>query len=330
MDFNYELDKEDMKSVLLDFKNQIEKAKKLSEGIKVEGEFNHIFILGMGGSAQPGDLLKCYLDESKRPITIVKNYHVPKFMNNHSLVFVISYSGNTEETVSSYREAMKTGAKIVVISSGGKLEEIAKMNKDIFIKVPKGLEPRQGIGYLFFPMLFILKQSGIVKNIESDLENTKAILSKDFYQKKGQELAIRLQNKIPVIYSSENMSIVAEKWKITLNENAKTPAFYNVFPEMNHNEMNGFLNVYGDYYIIFIKDENDNPRIQKRMDITKKIISEQNIEVIEMVIKGNSKLAKIFSSIHLADWVAYYLALLYGIDPSPVDMVENLKKELNK
>ena len=330
MEFDYTLDKADMRSVLLNFHEQIDVAKKLTENISADGSFDHIFVFGMGGSALPGNLLKCYMNDSKIPVSVFKNYNIPKYVNDKSLVFVISYSGNTEETINAYREVMKTGAEIMTISSGGKLKEIAKMNNDIHLTVPKNIEPRQAIGYQFFPILFILENSGIIESTAKDVENTKSVLKKELYEKKSQEIAVKLQHKIPIIYSSDSMSIVAEKWKITLNENAKTPAFYNTFPELNHNEMNGYLNIFGDYYVIIIKDEDDNPRIKKRMDITKDLIKSKGIEVMELVIKGDSKLTKIFSSIHLSDWVAYHLALLYEIDPTPVDMVEDFKKKLNE
>jgi glucose/mannose-6-phosphate isomerase len=319
-----------MKGILENFYKQIEVSKKLTEEIKVQGNINKIFILGMGGSALPGDLLECYLKDEKIPIFTVKDYNIPKFIDSESLVFVISFSGNTEESISAYREAMKTKAKIITISSGGKLKEIADMNKDIHIKVPSGLQPRQAIGYQFFPVLYILQNSGIITDRTKDIKDTENSLKKDIYKKSAQEMAAKLQNKIPIIYASTRMKIVAEKWKIGFNENTKTPSFYNVFPELNHNEMNGYINVFGDYFVIIIKDEDDHQRVKKRMKIFKEIIKDKGIEVVEMVIRGDCHLAKIFSGIYISDWVSYYLALLYGIDPSPVEIVELFKKKLNE
>jgi len=331
MDLDYSVDKEDMRSVIKSMAEQIKEGLKLSEGIEAVGSINRIFICGMGGSALPGDLLKSYLYNSKIPVIVVKDYHIPKYMNDKSLVFVISYSGNTEETISAYREVMKTGAEIIVITSGGKLEELAKMNDDTLIKVPKGIQPRQAIGYQFFPILNILQNSNIIENVQEDIKNTIAILSKtSVYEENAKNLAIKLQNRIPVIYSSNKLSILAEKWKISFNENCKMPAFYNVFPEMNHNEMNGYLNLNGDYYVIIIKDEDDNQRIRKRMKIFKDLVKEKGIDVAEMVIRGDSLLAKIFSGIYIGEWVSYYLALLLEQDPTPVDIVEDFKKRLNE
>lgn len=276
MNFNYDFDKEDMRTVLNEFPKQIEESKKLTEDISLEHQFNHVYILGMGGSALPGDLLKCYIDPKTIPITVIKNYNIPKTIDKNSLVFAISYSGNTEETINSYREAIKTGAKIVSISAGGKLKELAKMNNNIHISVNQGIQPRQAIAYLFFIVLYILMNSKIIEDKSKEIQDTIETLKKDLYEENAKNLAIKIQNKIPIIYSSENMSIIAEKWKISFNENAKTPAFFNVFPELNHNEMNGFINVFGDYFIIIIKDEDDHPRIKKRMKVFKDLIKEKD------------------------------------------------------
>jgi glucose/mannose-6-phosphate isomerase len=327
-DIDSSIDKENMKQVLLDFPEQLKEGMNSSEGIKLNNKYKEIAILGMGGSALPGDILKCFMPD--KVIHVIRDYHIPKYINKDTLIFAISYSGNTQETISSYREAMKLGADIVAISSGGKIEQIAKLNKNHYIKVPSGIQPRQAFGYLFFSMLNVLKQSNIVEITEVEIDELYKHLKNDFYQTKSKELALKIYGKIPLIYSSDRMFIVAEKWKISFNENSKMPSFYNVFPELNHNEMNGFINLNGDYFILLIKDEEDNPAVQKRMEIFKDLMKEKNIEIMEIVIKGQSKLAKIFSGMYMADWVSYYLALLNETDPTPVKMVEDFKARLKK
>jgi glucose/mannose-6-phosphate isomerase len=327
-DFNYSIDKENMKQVLKDFPEQLKHALKASENIIFKKNYRDIAILGMGGSALPGDLLKCFLPN--KIIHVIKDYHIPKFIDKETLVFVISYSGNTEETISTYREIMKTKADIVAISSGGKIEQIAKLNNNAYIKVPSGIQPRQAFGYLFFSMLGVLRQSNIINISDNEIDDLYKSLKNDIFENKSKELAFKVYGKIPLIYASSRMFIIAEKWKISFNENSKIPAFYNVFPELNHNEMNGFVNINGDYYIILIKDEEDNPAVQKRMDIFKELIKEKNIDVIEVLIKGNSLLSKIFSGMYLGDWVSYYVALLNETDPTPVKMVEDFKAKMKK
>ena len=328
MDFDYSFDKQDMKQVLEDFPNQLKAGLKAAEGIKLNKEYKDIAILGMGGSALPGDLLKCFYND--KAVHVIKDYHLPKYIGKDTLIFAISYSGNTQETISSYREAMKTGADIVAISSGGKIEQIASLNKDPYIKVPSGIQPRQAFGYLFFSMLGVLRQSNIVKIDDNVIDDMYKSLQNDMYAKKSKELALKVHGKIPLIYSSNRMFIISEKWKISFNENSKIPAFYNIFPELNHNEMNGFDNLNGEYYIILIKDDEDDPAVKKRMDIFKELIKEKNIEVIEVLIKGESKISKIFSGMYMSDWISYYVALLNETDPTPVKMVEDFKDKLKK
>ncbi|MGM5484852.1 MAG: bifunctional phosphoglucose/phosphomannose isomerase [Nanobdellota archaeon] len=321
-------DKEDMYSVLKNFPEQIDEGIKLAKDIKAEGDFDKIFFLGMGGSALPGDMMKDYLTEL--PVYVVKGYNIPKFMDEKSLVFAISYSGNTEETISAFREASKTKAKMITISSGGKLEELSKVTGCQHIKVPKGIQPRQAIGYQFFPPFMILQNSGIIEDKSEEIKNTKNVLKKDIYDGNGKELALKLYNKIPLIYSSDRMSTIAEKWKISFNENAKMQAFHNVFPELNHNEMNSYINLNGEFYTLIIKDEDDLPRVKKRMKITKELIREKGVDVVELVLRGDYKLAKLLSSMYMSDWVAYHTALLLETDPTPVDMVEDFKKRLKE
>lgn len=326
--FDYSIDKENMKTVLECFPEQLKQGLEISKNIKLDKEYKQIAILGMGGSALPGDLLKCYLED--KVIHVIKDYHLPKYINKDTLIFAISYSGNTQETISSYREAIKTGADIVAISSGGKIEQIAQLNNNPYIKVPSGIQPRQAFGYLFFSLLGVLKENNLVNIDQKEIEDLYKSLQNEMYPTKSKELALKIYGKIPVIYSSSRMFVVAEKWKISFNENSKIPAFYNIFPELNHNEMNGFVNVNNDYYIILIKDDDDNLAVQKRMDIFKELVKEKNIEAIELKIKGNSKLSKIFSGMYMADWVSYYLALLHETDPTPVKMVEDFKDKLKK
>lgn len=321
------IDKSNMYKVLEDFPRQIQEGYKLGEGIDIPVPVENIVLAGMGGSALPGEILKTYLDIDI-PIHIVRNYNLPRYMSKKTLLFVISYSGNTEETINCYRQGLRIGCPMVVIASGGKLEQLAEKQDVEFIKIPKGIQPRCSYGYDFFAVLRVLENSGIVEKQENYIKKTFEMLSRDIYQDYAKKVVEKLENKIPIIYSSEKNWAIAYKWKINFNENAKIHAFYNIFPELNHNEMVGYTHMFADYAAIIINDDDDYPRIKKRMQITKKIIKENDCNVIEVSVKGSSRMAKIFSAIYIGDWVSYFLALKYETDPTPVEIVERFKKEM--
>jgi len=316
-----------MKSVLEDFPLQIEKGFELGGNVKVENDIDKIIVTGMGGSALAGEILRAYFD-IKIPIFVNKDYVLPESVNSKTLVFAISYSGNTEETISSYRNALRKGTRIVVIASGGKLDILARKQSIPYINIPRGIQPRMAYGYLFFSILRALQNSGIIDSVESDLRVLIKTLQKDIFREKGEELAELLVGKTPLIYSSQKMYAVAYKWKINFNENSKIHAFCNVFPEMNHNEILGYTKVTEDYYVIILKNDEDHQRIKIRMDATKELIKKKKVPVTEIGITGANHLSKIFSGIYIGDWVSYYLALKNGVDPTPVDIIEEFKKKI--
>ena len=322
------IDKEDMYSVLMDFPNQIRDGWKLAEDIKVDKDIDRIIITGMGGSALPGEILKSYLWHFKIPIEVNKNYSLPEYISSRTLVFAVSYSGNTEETIEAYRHAYRKNCKLVAVTSGGKLAELAKKIKKDLVLVKSGIQPRQAYGYLFFSILRILQNSGIVEKQDKEVDKLITVLKKDIYKSKAKELSTRLFGKIPIIYTSQRLYAIAYKWKINFNENSKIHAFCNYFPELNHNEMVGYTHKNGDYYCVIIKDDYDDRRIKKRMSITKDVISRKKIPALELNITGISNMVKIFSTIYIGDWVSYIIALKSKIDPTPVDIVEDFKKKL--
>ena len=319
------IDNSNMLKVIEDFPHQCRTALSLPKGMTVSGKVDKIVVAGMGGSAVGGDLLKLYLHDLKIPIFVVRDYKLPNFVDENTLVFAVSYSGNTEETISAFEDAQKKKAKIVAVTSGGKLSEEAKK----VIKIPSGLQPRAALGYLFFPALGVLVNSGIVKDSSADVNEMLDILSKkDEFKSFGEKLAKQIGNKTPLIYASEQFSAVAYRWKTQFNENSKAAAFTHVFSEMNHNEIVGYQTMSREKFIsIFLRDNFDNDRIKKRMDITKDIIS-QKVEVAEVYTKGNSLLSRLFSGIYYADFASYFLAIQNKIDPTPVNVIENLKKKL--
>tara|TARA_Y100000031_G_scaffold32673_1_gene36503 strand:+ start:174 stop:1139 length:966 start_codon:yes stop_codon:yes gene_type:complete len=318
------LDSQNMLQVIKDFPKQCREALGLPKGISASGEINNIVIAGMGGSAMGGDLLKVYLSNTNIPVYVNRDYKVPNFVDENSLVFAVSYSGNTEETLSALNAAKEKKAQIIGITSGGKLaEECEKV-----VNIPSGLQPRAALGYLFFPMLGILHNTNIIRVKNDELNEMMDILKQtDKFNEQGEELSKKLKEKIPIIYASEALGAIAFRWKTQINENAKMPAFYNVFSEMNHNEIAGYKSMDHKFSVVMIQDKNDNDRIKKRMDICKEIM-EEYVEVEEVETQGESLLARMFSAIYLGDYVSYYMALWNRVDPSPVDIIEGMKKKL--
>ncbi len=324
----FDIDTRDMYTILERFPQQIMDALKLAEHFKIKENVDKIIVTGMGGSALAGDILKAYLHDSKIPVYVNKDYFLPDFTNSKTLVFVISYSGNTDETLHAYRNALRKGAKIVVITSGGKLETLARKQGIDYILVPKGLQPRLAYGFLFFTIITVLQNSKLITDRTNEIMKLIEILKKTVLRDKAKDIANKLENKIPLIYTSERLKIIGYKWKINFNENTKIHAFCNVFPELDHNEINGFANLRANYYVIIFKDDEDYMNLRKQMDATKNLIKKKNVAVTEIALTGSSLLNKIFSAIYIGDWASYFLALKYKIDPTPVNIIEELKKQL--
>lgn len=323
------VDSENMIDVLRTFPDMIKRSLAIGDDVTTPKEFvKTIVVVGMGGSGYNGDLLKVYLQDSAIQIHVVKDYILPKFVDRKSLVFAISYSGNTEETIFAYRTAIKRSCKVISISSGGKLAELAKMNKNPHILVPKGIQPRLSTPYQFIAMLNVLSYSGIINEQEKIIKKCAENLEDSDIEQNAKELAGKLKGKIPIIYSSQKLFCLAEKWKTDINENAKTHAFYNTFSEFNHNEICGYENLKEKYHIIILNDKDDHPGIKKRVKVFKKVIKKYNVEITELGIKGENLLTRLFSAIWMGLFLAYYLALEYDVDPTPVKIIEDFKKQL--
>lgn len=319
-------DNENMISVIDNFWKQCDEASRLGHDIRVERPINGIVFCGVGGSNLPGELIKSYINVPM-PVELNRSYKVPAWVDKNTLVFVASYSGNTEEALSCFKSAKSKGAKMVCITSGGKLKEMCETSRTPLILVPAGIQPRMAVGYQTIPLLNVLAASRIIDDQTKELIGTVDTLKKNM-KESAQQLAKRVLNKIPVVYTSNKLVSIAKTWKAAFNENAKTQAFFNEFPEMNHNEMIGYTHLRADFYAIFIEDEDDHPRIKKRMTLTKELLNEKKCHVMILKLTGPNLLARIFSSIQFGLYASYYLALEYDVDPTPVVMVESLKKNL--
>ncbi|HEX7586188.1 MAG TPA: bifunctional phosphoglucose/phosphomannose isomerase [Patescibacteria group bacterium] len=333
------LDKSNLRQVIIDSPKQFEQGFQLAKDIKIRGDFKTLVVSGMGGSSLPVDVLKIYLKslyrknpKKNKPFTVFQNrtYSLPREAYYGGLNFFLSYSGNTEETLESLREAIKNKLPSIGFATGGKVTELCRRNKVPCVMLPKGIEPRYATGYFFASMLRILAQAGMIEDKSQEM----IALSKDLWktvlrlEPKGKKIAKQLVRKTPIIYASSKFGALAMIWKIKINENAKTPAFYNVYPELNHNEMVGFTLPQSKFHIIALLDLNDHPQNIKRMKITAELFRKKGIKTTIVEMENKNIFETIFSTLLLGDWVSYYLALEYKQNPTPVDMVEDLKKQL--
>ncbi len=287
---------------------------------------DNLVVCGMGGSHLAADLIKIALPQL--PLTIHSDYGFP-VLPKPGLGIISSHSGNTEEALDAFNTAMRQNIPVAVITSGGKLLELAKEHGLPFIQTPDSkIQPRFALGYSLMALLRMTNQNEALMEITrlSNLLNTSSA------QNKGQELAQKLHHKIPIIYASTPNTAMALTWKIKFNETAKIPAFYNVWPELNHNEMNGFdtkektMPLMEKFHFLFLQDQTDHPQIIKRLDATKRLLEKQEFKVEILPLAGESVFHKIFQSLLVADWTSYYLAEFYGADPEQVPLVEEFKK----
>lgn len=325
-----------MKQVILNFPQQFAKGLKAAEGVKLSCPFTNIIVCGLGGSALPGSLLPELGVKFDLPLFTHRDYGLPKAANEKSLIICISFSGNTEETISAYQEAIGKNYNAIAVCTGGKLEQMAKENGLPVAVVPNDcLQPRFGAGYLVAAVLKILSNCGIINSQDNNLLEMAQALQPEKLEQQGKALAQKLINKIPIIYAANQYKSLARIWKIKFNENSKIMAFWNYFPELNHNEMVGLstnnkkLITNNNFYFIILRDNQDDPRIIKRMELTASLIKESGADVDFVELTGKTKLEKVFNCLLLGDWASYYLALAYGQNPVPVEIVEKFKKQLS-
>lgn len=343
-----QIDKSNMLDLLLDFPSQLKYASDIAKATKISFEkrdFAKIVFAGLGGSAIGADLVRSYLYyEGKIPISVIREYDIPNYVDASTLIFISSYSGNTEETLSAYLQAKEKAATLIAISSGGTLKEYAKKDGVTFIKIPQGLLPRCALGYLSIVPLCTLAKLGLIKEVSPTINQTIRILEdlrnnnlnphiglKDNLAK---FIAAKIFNKFVVVYSSSiHFDVVAMRLREQLNENSKALASSHVFPEMSHNEIVGWQNpkkLFKDFVVLMLRDTNMHSRVAKRMDITCDILKQEGVAVIEVCSRGEELLSRIFSLIYMGDFISFYLAILYGVDPTPVDRVTYLKKKLSE
>ncbi len=297
-------------------------------------KFDKFIIAGMGGSHLAADLVK--IIDPNLDVLVHTDYGLPQIPETDlksRLLIASSYSGNTEETLDAYDAARAKGLSVTAVSVGGKLLADAKKDGIPYVVMPDtGIQPRSALGY---SLRAILKLMGEEKLL-AESSGLAYSLDPGVLETAGAALAERLRGFIPIIYSSSRNAPLALNWKIKINETAKIPAFYNVFPELNHNEMTGFdpaprtKELSRPFYFILLKDAGDHPRVQKRMEVMDKIFRKRGFVIEPAELQGKNTLEKIFSALVLADWVSYYLAEFYNVDSEQVPMVEEFKKLINE
>lgn len=303
----------------------------------------NIVILGMGGSAIGGNLVRSlYEDELPVPVNVVSDYTLPAYVDEDTLVIASSYSGNTEESLTTYDEAVRRGAKAVVISTGGEIGRRAQEHGHPWIRIKAGMQPRAAIGMSLFPLIVILNRLGFIADVDDDVDEAIEILEKKkaelnsqvpFEHNPMKQLALACAGKIPLVYGSGGWrGVAAYRWKTQVNENSKALCFSNAFPELNHNETVGweYPELTREFHVIMLRDPADTERMNTRVEVTKSIMAERIAGQTEVWAEGESKLARLVSLIYPGDYFSLYLALLYGVDPTPVRMIDRLKGELAK
>lgn len=285
---------------------------------------------GMGGSHLNADLLLA-LDPTF-PLTVHRDYGLPEVPESHmkeSLFIASSYSGNTEEVLFAYDEAKEKGLDIAVIAVGGKLIERAQADGVPYVQLPNtGIQPRSALAFSFLALLKIVGREDLMEEVQA----LSSSIDPASLEEVGASLAKSWKDKVPVIYTSRRNETLAWNWKIKLNETGKVPAFHNVFPELNHNEMTGFdvqetsKHLSNRFAFLMVKDATDHPKVQKRMEVVEKLYTDRGLQVETLELEGNSRIDQLFSLLLIADWSAVHLAESYGLESEQVPMVEEFKK----
>ncbi len=338
------VDKSKMVNHILGFPEQVEEAMGIGNKAQLPSwkGLKGVTVLGMGGSAIGGDLVRGYLSGSfELPIGVVRDYTLPQWVNRGWLVISSSYSGNTEETLSGYQEALRRGAKVIAITTGGKLGELAIKDGCPWIRIPPGYPPRAALAYSLFPTLLVLSRlfglgdqetNGVADHLRGLREKYRPESPTE--ENLAKKVATKLYGRLPLIYSAPGpFEAVATRWKGQLAENAKTLSFTNLFPELNHNEVVGWEvggGVKEKAISLFLQDVDYHPRILSRMELTAEMMENDGVEVLKLKGVGRNLLQRVLSLIHLGDWVSLYLALLEGIDPTPVKRIDWFKGRLAK
>jgi len=306
--------------------------------------FDRIVTLGMGGSGIAGNVVQAVGTATLPvPLTVLKHYRTPAFVNERTLAFALSYSGDTEETVEMARGVLAAGATLVAISRGGELARVAEESGSLHIPCPDDiLMPRLALGALVAPLVVVLFRMGMLPEAHAGLLRAQQQLARRRDQCKpsvegdrnpARELARKIGRTIPIVYGSGGLGgVAAMRWKQSVNENAKAPAFWNEYPELDHNEVCGW-GQHGDvtrqvFTLVELRHGLEHPRLEQRAAATRELIEEALVQVLAVDAEGEGRLAQLLDLIYVGDWTTYYLALDNDVDPGPIDAIAQLKSYL--
>lgn len=336
------VDKSGMINFCLNSAKLYREAAVLADKIKVNyPKPENVVVAGMGGSGIGGDLLKDWAKKQTAvPIEVNREYELPEYAGKKTLVFITSYSGDTEETLSAFLDALKRKCMIFCVSSGGALLENAERLGIPYLRVPGGMPPRAALPYMFVPLLIYMEKAGLVESASKELSEAVQLLEKisrenapdkPTVENYSKALALNIGKTSPVIYGFGFYRSVAVRFKQQFNENSKVPAKWEVFSELNHNEIVGW-ECAGElgkcFSAIFLRDREEPTAIQSRIEITKELVEQAGVELLEIQAQGKSSLARMLSTILIGDFTSVYLAVLRGVDPTPVKTINYLKDML--
>ena len=309
---------------------------------KLDFPVDNIVFTGMGGSALAAKLSLTWPGYSV-PFEIVRGYNLPKYVGANTLVIAASYSGNTEETLSALAEAEAAGCHIICMSSGGKLADLAREKGHTYVGLPQASQPRFAVLYGFKALVTVLERAGFVKesSAEKEIHQASKFLRSHLESwspvhpattNSAKKLALDIIGLSPVVYAGPLLAPAAYKWKISFNENAKNVAWWNELPEFNHNEFMGWAShpIDKPYAVIDLRSTFEHPRVQKRFDLTAKLLSGRRPAPNTVQAVGETILEQLLYTVVMGDFVSLYMALLNGINPTPVELIEKFKVELAK
>ncbi len=340
------LDTSGMLSQLHQFPEQCQVAWERTQKFNLPREYSGIdkvVILGMGGSAIGGDIARrLSLTESRVPVWVVRDYSLPPFVDENTLVIASSYSGNTEETLSAFTESFKTAAKKLVLTAGGKLRRLAEEQGIPVFLIDFQAPPRVAFPHSFVPLIGIFQKLGLLRDKSADFRETLQVLNKlsrnltetsPLVSNPAKQLATKLWGHIAIIYGAGILSEVAQRWKTQLNENSKAWAFFELFPELNHNAVAGYHFPAGAkerVFVVLLRSSTLHPRTLLRYEATAKLLAKAGVSHESVEAIGKSALAQVMHSVLLGDYVTFYLAILNRADPTPVDSIDFVKDYLTR
>lgn len=325
-----------MKALVQNFTNQLKEAKAIADKaiISQSDNIQNIVITGLGGSGIGGTIIaELVADSCAVPVLVTKDYFLPAYIGEHTLLIICSYSGNTEETINAMEQAIAKKAQIVCITSGGKILVNAKQQQFDFIEIPGGQPPRSCIGYALVQLIKVLSIKGFAdEKLFADLDKAIALLDRENENIKAEAQAVaqKLVNKIPVLYSLGTCEGTVVRFRQQINENSKMLCWHHTFPEMNHNELVGWTTKNDNLAVVTFHTSFDYERTKKRYDVCRPIFEKLSSGVTDITAKGESRLEQFLYLINIGDWISCYIADIKGIDPVEVNIIDHLKGELAK